>query len=304
LTGTPNPENDLQFVSQMLFLRGSFMGCKSYWEFRSKYYRPDPIAHYNWIPKPGVKTALRADVMKEALFMRRQDVGYPDSKVYEVRHISPPPKLIKAYSKLEKDFILEFGGVSKSTKWRLKQYAMLRRLASGFVDDQQCAWDGKFQELYSLLRGELKNEQVVVWFSFNAELMKATTDLLGMGITTGSMMGEHPREHRERNRQRFQDGIIRVLCVQQAVAQMGMDLSCSDTSIYFSEPVSHLARRQTEDRILSLQKTQPLLFLFLLTEGTVDEDIHDALAQKKLNSTMQLTQDLMKRMEERCAKTS
>lgn len=84
---------------------------------------------------------------------------------------------------------------------------------------------------------------------------------------------------------------------------MGMRLDAADTAIYYSEPCSFLARQQTEDRIVSVAKKAPLLYLFLSVRDSVDEDIHFVLSQKAYRSDLTLTRALREAMRCRRSKT-
>ena len=97
----------------------------------------------------------------------------------------------------------------------------------------------------------------------------------------------------------FQRKEVRVLVLQQATAQTGVDLSAADTAIYFSTPPGQMARVQTEDRILSLKKSSPLLYVDLVVKGSVDEDVMELLAEKKALSDLSLGRALAAKMRER-----
>jgi len=68
-----------------------------------------------------------------------------------------------------------------------------------------------------------------------------------------------------------------------------MNLSAADTAIYFSEPVGYMARKQTEDRILDTEKKSTLLYIHLLVENSIDEDIRMALKMKNWASNLLLS---------------
>ena len=90
-----------------------------------------------------------------------------------------------------------------------------------------------------------------------------------------------------------------MLLLQQAIAQMGMDLSRADTAIYFSEPAGYLAKAQTEDRIIHPEKSSPLLYISLVVKDSVDADLHSALRVKGVSSSLTLSRALKKSLERR-----
>lgn len=292
LAGRPNPENDLEYFSQFQFLDGSFCGSLNYYEHRGRFYKPGWDG-YGWEPKKGTDDLISAAVGSRAFIQRRKDVGMEKEKILINRWLKMPVKLRKAYDQLEQDFVLQFDGMQeRSTIWRTTQYVWLRQMCGGWLGKEQCVWDGKVRVLSELLEGELKGEQVVVWYNFNNEITASSELLLRKHITCATMTGKTKKPERERRRREFQKGNIQVLLIQQAVAQMGMDLSAADTAIYFSEPTGFLARTQTEDRILSVAKDTPLLFIHLLVKNSVDVDVRNALAAKEHRNDLSLNNAL------------
>ena len=236
-------------------------------------------------------------------------------KMYEQRTLQFPKEIQKIYDEAETRFILGKPGEdskeskalhdpedlvadSTSTKWVTSVYIWLRRLCGGFLWDD-LAWPGKLNELLDLLKGELKGEQTVVWCFFNNEVHAIRKMLQKNRISSTGWTGEDiPQERRARQKE-FQAGKHQVLVIQQATAQVGMDLSAADTAIYYSSPPGQIARRQTEDRILSLRKKTPLLYIDLVVPSSVDSDVLAQLQQKKILSDLSLSRALLHAMRTR-----
>lgn len=285
LTGTPAPEKDWDVFCQLQFLDGQAFGVRNFWQFRTKYYSP-PLqqGEYDWQPKPGTKRAVGQYLQRRAFVMRRRDVGVEAHRVYERRALDFTPEMRKAYTTAERDFVLEHRGKRiDSTVWATQRFIWMRRMCGGFVGDR-LVWDGKFRELESLVTGELAGESVVVWFEYVKELTTAADRLRKLGVNVRSLWGKVTPEERLDVFHAFQRGRVRVLCVQHQVAQMGANLSASDTAIYFSAPLPLLVRKQTEDRILNLNKSSSLLYLDLAVTDTVEADMLQAVRAKGLRS--------------------
>ena len=299
LTGTPNPENDLEFFCQMQFCLNEFAGCSSYWEFRHKYFYQFQ-EDFLWLPKKNAGKSINKEVGKHAFIQRRKDVNLDKKKIIENRYVELPQKLKTIYDRAEKLFILENlkGKIVKETIWATIKFLWLRRIAGGFLDGK-CVCDAKAKEILELLQGELKKSNVVIWFNFNEELKHVTEFLKRKKIKVCSMQGSTKISQREKLKNAFNSRRYRVICIQQAIAQTGMNLSGADIAMYYSEPCGLMARKQTEDRILSLQKSGSLLFINLLTKNTVDEDIRKALIKKESKSNLALTEALKQSMLER-----
>lgn len=285
LTGTPNPESDLEFWAQMAFLddNGNAFGCRSFWDFRAQKFRPKFWQH-QYYPKPGTASAIKRELSKRAFIMSRRDAGMDVRKVYERRTFNLPRKIRSAYQTLEREFLLEIDNKElKRTAYAPVKMCWLRQLCGGYAQ-KNLVWSGKFEELLTLARGELRNEQFVVWFNFNIELDTAYYVLRRKQVMANRIRGKEKVKDRRRIIEDFRSGRTRVLLLQQAVAQTGLDLSAADTAIYFSPPLGAMARQQTEDRIVDVTKSGPLLILDFLVEDSVDEAILEALEGKEARS--------------------
>ena len=278
LTGTVNPESDLDIWCQFAFLDlpRPVLGCRTYWEFQARYYRPS-ITGYGWVPRRGTPEAIRSFLGERAFILSRKDAGADVPKVYERRRVGLPPALRKVYDRIEADFVSADG--ARETKTAATVYHWLRQLCGGF-DGEKLIWPGKLNELVELLTGELARDPVVVWFYYNRELHAAEAALRKAGVTVARLEGVLNPAARRKAIDAFQTGKARALLAQQAVAQMGADFSRADTAIYYSTPCGALARRQTEDRILKIERKTPLLILDLVVPGTVDEDAVDMVQDK------------------------
>jgi SNF2 family DNA or RNA helicase len=291
LTGTPNPESSLEFVCQMIFLNGEFCGCKDYWSFRAKYYEPEAFG-YGWKPKKGSIEIIQKELSQKAFILSRKDAGMDRVKVRENRYFEFPPEIQKIYNEMEESFALDLPS---------------KKLSGGWLSTDDFIWNGKVKELESLLSNELKGEKVVVWFNYNLEI-KAVLQYLNKrrkNWEVASITGETPQSIRETTRKDFNKGDLQLLLLQQKVAQTGMDLSGADTAIYYSEPEGLTARQQTEDRILSLNKDGPLLYVNFLVKDSVDMDLRHANSAKALKSNVMLSKVLKQSLiERRCKNVS
>jgi len=277
LSGEPAPESPLEYFEQFKFLNGSFMGCQNYWQFRNGFFRE--LGPHDWVPQSNKLDRLKGAIHGNAFFMSRKEAGIPDRKIYEVRAVPLPPDLRKAYDSVRRDFMASLNGTSYSTKWVPVQYMWLHQISCGFLGEKM-VWEGKIKSLVDLLRGELRNEPVVVWFRFNAALRVANHALESKGVTCFTITGETPKEERFRRINQFREGRFRVLLIQIKCGKTAIDLSNSSTAVYFSNSYSLEDRHQSEDRILNPLKRDPLLYVDLIGENTVEEDILEVLRQK------------------------
>jgi SNF2 family DNA or RNA helicase len=91
---------------------------------------------------------------------------------------------------------------------------------------------------------------------------------------------------RAKVQERFQNGTTRVVLLQVALGKFGWNLSKSSTAIYYSNTYNFEDRSQSEDRIVHLKKKDDCLYLDLVTLGTPDEDLVEALSVKRMNARL------------------
>jgi len=278
LTGLPCPESPLDYFEQYRFLHGQFLGCSTFWKFREKYFKR---AGFDWYPRPGTLSAIKQEVIKTSTRVTLKSIGVKIERVYEKRKVQLPPSLQKVYAEAERSFVLG----AKSTKWTVVKRSWLQQIAGGgYGLAPEFHSDHKLRELVNLLQGELKEEQVVVFFRFNSELRAAARALSAKKISNLSITGAVSREERIRLRKKFQAGDTRIALLQPRCVRYGLKFSAADTAIYYSNWEEYELRGQSQERILEIGKSSCLLYLDVITENTIDEDIYDALRSKGAGS--------------------
>lgn len=301
LSGLPNPEQaELDLWPQLAFLDGHAFGYRSYWDFRVKRFTQPPWG-FGWEPIPGTPSLVRKTLAERAFILRRRDVkSLPDSRVYETHVVEFPEDLAQTYEKVESDFILEYNQQEvDSTVHALAKYTWLRRIACGWVG-LDLVWNGKFQALLDL-HGLLGKQQYIVWFAFNDDLKVADMLYSRMGVSHTIMLGEVPDAERGIAFKAFDTHKVQVMLLQIQVAQYGIDLSVADTAVYFTNTPSLNHRKQSEERIYNPMKQSPLLYIDIVTKGTVDSDIANALQEKFSHSDMTFTAALRQQLLDRRA---
>lgn len=273
LSGLPNPEGPEDYVTQMLFaMGGEFMGCRSFWEWRQKHMTP---AGFGWTVKASSLGLLRAEVHKRSVIMTRAQAGIPDRKLRSVRHVAPPRRVMDAIRQARTEFAV--GDLMTSNALVAQQWQC--RLAGGRFPGFE--HDAKLDELVYLARGEFRKERVVVWARYTAELEAASERLTAAGVPNAVVRGEVPQAERQRRIAAFKAGKLRALVAQPRCLDRGVDLSEANVAVILSNYFDFEIRAQLEDRIVHPKKSEPCLIVDIVARGTVDEDIADALADKR-----------------------
>jgi SNF2 family DNA or RNA helicase len=284
MSGLPNPHSELDYFNQMAFLHGDFLGFHNYWHFREKLYTPD-VRGWTWYPKKDTSERVRKEVHAKAFILSRKDAGINKTITRDRRYVTMTPKQRRMYRSIEKDFSYN----ETETVWAPVQHTWLARVAGGFSPDKdnpELLNPGKINIILNLLDSDLKKEQLVVWFRFNAELDAMAERLKQEEITYRWMKGGMDKAVREQYRQDFQSGKAQVILMQMANGRFSIDLSASSTAIYYSNVYDWEMRAQTQDRIVNIRKTDPLLLMDLITRDTVDEDAVDVLNDRNMEASL------------------
>lgn len=294
LSGKPAPESPLEYFEQFKFVKGSFAGTTNYYHFRNSFFRE--LAPHEWVPYPNRLEKLKDEIHKNSYFLSRKEAGINDTKIKEVRTVTLPINAERIYKEIKRDFVSKIGNTQIQTKWIPVQYMWLHQLSGGFLGEK-IVWDGKIKLLERLLDSELRGEPVVVWFKFNAPIYEIAKRLKKHSMRVAKITGEETIRERFVHINEFRSGKIQVLLVQIKCGKTAIDLSTCSTAIYFSNSHSLEERLQSEDRLVNPAKNEPNLYIDLLTERTVEEDILSVLQQKKGDSRFFETSTLRKLQE-------
>jgi len=283
LTGMPNPESFLDFFEQMRFLFGEFLGFNNYWHFADAHFNS---VGYDLHIKRKSRDLIIGTVHKRSYVLTRKDVGVGSTPVHQTRWLDLPSPIRKKYKHLEDKWAVD----DYETACKLTQMLWLQKIAGG------CAMEGlkhkaKLKELLGLLGGELRGEQVIVWFRFNDELF-ACQKKIGNAV---SIYGDVPIKVRKARLKKFTQGKARVLLAQAACAKYGLDCSNSDTMIYFSRYFDANINLQSQERFIHPKQKRDKLIIDLVVKDTVDVDILTAIKTKKFQQGL-VSNQLLKRM--------
>jgi hypothetical protein len=278
LCGTPAPENELDYITQLNFIDPSILRS-SYYRMRAKYFRPaDRDPHSFRMTEEG-KAFLATRLAKSCFFQSRAQVHMGGVKIRERRMIQLPAAIRKAYNTVEQEFVLELEGqLIDKTIFASQKYIWLKRLCGGWLPDETSTH--KVDELLSLFNGEMKGQQAVVWCQFIWEIDLVVSMLPGSAAIHGGVS----QVEREKRRQLFQAGQLQYAVIQPETMKFGSKWTAADALVYYSSPESATAREQSEDRSLDVSTKDNVLIIDMPCEDTVEEDVLMNLLWKDVRS--------------------
>lgn len=197
-----------------------------------------------------------------AVFMKSEEVVNLPQKNFIIV-TCPSPKSYKIFMK--DNFVryknLEFIGTTSLTK---RLYA--RQLASAYNNDKY----GAFIDLL-----ESTNDRLIVFYNFDVEL-----------DTLDALCGAYNRPVSVVNGKRkdllaYEEKNDSVTLIQYQAGAMGLNLQKANKVIYFSLPERSELFEQSKKRIHRIGQDKPCFYYVLMAKGTIDENIYEALEQKR-----------------------
>lgn len=284
LSGDPCPESILDYFQQMKFLYDEFLGCRTYWEFRARYFMQ---YGFKWVPKKGVKDKILKEVGNKAFVLTEKQAGMRMTKLRIRRSCTMPTKLRVLYLKASKEFLMG----KYMTMYSPVVHTWLSKMSGGcippeYVPGKLYYSPHKFELLSTLLHEELPNDPVVVYFRFTREIVIAHR-LLRKKFPRRAihvLYGAVPTQLRSRILERYRTSKSNdVLLVQSKIVRHGIDLSRSYAGVFFSNWWDYETRSQCESRLLHPLKKVPSYIYDLTTEDTLDTSVVRALRKKRNN---------------------
>lgn len=278
LTGTPDPDSELDYVCQLQFLDRNILNVKDYWEFRHKYCR---MSGFDWVLSAAGKKFLYGQLARYCFFQQRSEWNLGGEKVHSVRLVQLDKKAQRAYNGCESDFVLDYDGEEiNKTNLAIGRFGWLHRLTGGFIDNHMVA-RAKWNELKKVLEGEFKGRPVVIWCWYTAEIEWLYSQLVDLGYACGMLYGDVKRKDREMVVRGFRLGTLDCLICQYRTMRMGVNFSLSKSVINYSMATSPLSYQQAMDRTISIEENENTHIISLLAIDTIDIDMYEGLQARE-----------------------
>lgn len=279
LTGTPvtNKAEDIQTQIELV-ADGSPLGSPD--AFRARY---DNAQH-----DPAKQAALAQQVAPYLLRRRKEDCLDLPAKTFVDLHITLPKWQRKLYDRVRDGII---GDVSRMSPEEFRAFAgtaltrllRLSQIASNpsLVLPDENRLPAKHRELDLVLEElvEDNSRKVIIWSYYVKTIEQLVDRYARYGAVT--LYGGVPTEDRQPIVDRFQaDADVQILIANPAAAGMGFTLTAATYTVYETLNWRYDLYAQSQDRNHRIGQEQPVTYLRLLAEDTLDEVIAEALARK------------------------
>lgn len=279
LTGTPITNSPLDVYGIYRALDPSIFGT-SFFAFKNRYaimggWENRQVVGYQRIDE------LAAKIHRIAFRVRKDEcLDLPEmTDVY--RYCRLEPKAQALYDQMRKESVAELeAGEAVVAANVLSKLLRLSQIAGGFLDGQQVS-SAKLNLLSEIL-DDLDGQKAVIFVRFTAEKEAIEKLLTKKKIDFVSLDGSTPMKDRGPLVEKFQtDPECQIFVGQIAAAGTGITLHAASTAIFYSCSFSYSDLDQARSRLHRSGQRHPVTNIFLTAQGTVDEKVHAALAEKR-----------------------
>jgi SNF2 family DNA or RNA helicase len=280
-SGTPAPNNELEYWSQFRIIDESLLG-RSYYSFRNRFCYSTGYGGYTWKLRNDMKPEFLEKIGQKSRVVRKEDVLDLPERVFIDRMVTLSQEETEAYRTMEREMVLEIEGKESVAANSAVKMLKLRQGTSGFFYDTDgdpiIVGKTKLNELKELL-SEIGNHQVIIWTHFHVEADQITEMLDHDFVRVDGT--RFNQKDKDRDVQAFIHGEVKYLVSHPASLGHGVTLTNCSYAIYYSLSHSYELAYQSQDRIYRKGQRNFCTYYRLIAEKTVDGAILRALEKKE-----------------------
>lgn len=296
MTGTPIANGPLDLYMQFEFLDPDIIGVGDFYSFRNRYavmggYESREVVGYQHLDE-------LVEIVSPFVFqVRQKDVLEIPDKIKMVRTVIMTAEQEKMYKQMKRHKVARSGDKQLIVQHALEHTLRLQEIAGGTITyeiqnpeprgpkvrrEKIPGKNAKIEELMQVTRDY--DGQTIVWCAYRNEIdwvVEALRNEYGAGQVV-EIHGDVDENQRDINvNELFQGGKVRFIVGNAATGGMGLTMSKAMVEIYYSNTFNFIDREQSEERATGLNKPKGVVVVDLITEGTVDELVYEALSNKK-----------------------
>jgi len=298
MTGTPILNSYLDLWAQFYLLDGGKTLGENFYVFRNQYFMDK---NERWKAKPGYfpDFAPRPDSDKElskkieavsSRVLKSECLDLPP-QVFETLHVELSAEQKKAYKSMAEEMIAFLKDAACAAPNALTRVLRLLQIVSGHLEVENMdgvSFTSVFEDipriklLKELLEEHCPRSKIIVWCTFSKNYASVRRVCEELSLEFAELTGE--TKDRQSEIDRFNtDPKCRVMISNPQAGGVGVNLTASDISIYYSRNFSLGDRLQSEARNhrggSEIHKT--ITVLDIVAKDTIDEDVLEALLRKE-----------------------
>ena len=276
LTGTPAPNSLLDIWAPFRLIDNGQRLGKFITHYRDQYFLPDKRngqVIYSWKIRPGADQAIYDNIADITVSMRTTDYLTLPDVTHQHIEVTLAPKEQKMIDTLKNDLVLDIGEDTIDAANAATLSLKLQQLAGGAIYNEEGdiieVHDQKLQALTELVDQADGNTMLVCyWFKHERDRILATIP--------GARVLDTEQDFKDWNAGKVQVGLI-----HPASAGHGLNLQTGGhIMVWYTTPWSLELYEQANARLHRQGQTEPVSIIHIDTAGSIDQDVHAALARK------------------------
>lgn len=283
LTGTPAANGLLDLWAPTFLLDGGARLGKSFTAYKARWFHPLDPNGWRWKPFSGAEEEIKGRLADVTLAMRSRDYLELPPKVVNTLQVDLPPRCRGQYRQLEREMFLELSKEQRITAVnagalisKCAQYANGALYVEGDPVDGERPWEevhtAKLDALEEVIE-EAAGEPVLVGYAFRSDLARLKRRF------------PQARDIYEKNGDvvaAWNRGEVPILLGHPASMGHGLNLQAGGRILaWLGLPWSLELYEQMVARLYRQGQARPTLVQHIVTRGTVDDQILDALEGKR-----------------------
>ena len=292
LTGSPVTQSPMDLWSQMDFLDPEILGQQSYYAFRTRYAvvitanAAGGTHKYQKIVKFKNLAQLGQLVSPHSYRILKKDCLDLPEKTFTKREIELTDEQKTAYTEMKANAMTILKGESLTAVNVLTQLMRLHQITCGHMKtdggDTLNLKNNRLDELMQILAET--SGKAIIWANYIHDILNIEAAIKKEYGPTSycTYYGATKAEDRQRCIYDFQNKIndCRFFIGNTQTGGYGITLTAASTVIYYSNNYDLEKRIQSEDRAHRIGQKNPVLYIDLVSKGTVDEKIIKSLRNK------------------------
>lgn len=288
LSGTPVQNSVIDLYSQYRFLDPGVFGANFY-AFRNRYCQMGGYGGHEVVGYQHMDELTRKEHSIALRVTKAECLDLP-GQTFVRRYVQLEPAARRLYTQIARASCAELeNGEHVTASIVLTKLLRLMQLTGGFVqadggDRPRPTGSAKLDALADILEDYVQEagQKLVVFARFRPEIAAICQLLEQRGIRYGRIDGEVPMDQRGAVVEEFQnDPGVKVFVAQIQTAGLGITLHAASAAVFYSLDFNYANYAQALARIHRIGQAQPVTYIHLLAEHTVDDQVLDALERKE-----------------------
>jgi len=291
LTGSPITKSPLDIYAQAEFLEPGILGYDSYYAFQRRYavLRKSFAGSHSFEQVIGYQNLgeLTKKIDSFAYRVLKSECLDLPEKTYTVRYVSLSKEQASMYDSIKRHaMILLENGDLVTAPAVITQILRMQQVLSGHLktdDGEMLTFPSpRTKAVLDIL--EEHTGKALIWSRFRHDIQKLVVELdsvYGEG-SSAAFYGDTSDDDRQEIIRNFQDPNhkLRFFVANPATGGFGITLNEANLVIYYANDFNLETRLQSEDRCHRIGQKNPVTYVDLISEGTIDERIVQSLQDK------------------------